>query len=122
MSNSYRLTYFDGRGLAETSRYLLTLGGANWEDKRLSIVFKPDGPPERPEFDELKASGALPFGQVPILEILEGGQKLAQSKAIERYLARTFNLYGANNLEAARIDSFSEGLSDLRFVKPFLAL
>lgn len=79
-AQAYKLTYFDGRGLAETSRYLLALAGAKWEDHRLPIEFKPDGPPVRAEFDALKASGALPFGQVPLLEF--DGKKIAQSKAI----------------------------------------
>lgn len=60
----YRLTYFDGRGLAECTRYLLTLGGADWEDNRMSITFAPDGNHVRPEFNALKEAGALPFGQV----------------------------------------------------------
>ena len=37
-----------------------------------------------------------------------------QSKSIERYLARRVGLYGANELEAAQIDSFGEHLRDLK--------
>eukprot|EP01126_Amoeba_proteus_P023840 TRINITY_DN2396_c0_g2_i1.p1 TRINITY_DN2396_c0_g2~~TRINITY_DN2396_c0_g2_i1.p1 ORF type:complete len:231 (+),score=56.60 TRINITY_DN2396_c0_g2_i1:3-695(+) len=106
---TYKLTYFDGRGLAETSRYLLSIGGVKWEDNRLPIQMGP--PVTRPEFDALKASGVLPYGQVPILEI--EGKVIAQSKAIERFLARRFNLYGTTDLEAALIDRFSEGVNDL---------
>eukprot|EP01126_Amoeba_proteus_P023839 TRINITY_DN2396_c0_g1_i1.p1 TRINITY_DN2396_c0_g1~~TRINITY_DN2396_c0_g1_i1.p1 ORF type:complete len:211 (+),score=33.38 TRINITY_DN2396_c0_g1_i1:61-693(+) len=106
---TYRLTYFDGKGLAETSRYLLSIGGVKWEDVRLSYQFGP--PVLRPEFDALKASGILPYGQVPILEV--EGKVLAQSRAIERFLGRRFNLYGSTDLEAALIDRFSEGLNDL---------
>lgn len=110
--STYRLTYFDGRGLGEASRYLLTLSGAQWEEVRLPVTFRPDGPPLKEEFDALKASGALPFDQVPLLEV--DGKKLAQSKAIERYLARTFGLYGATTLDSALIDSFSEGVTDFK--------
>ena len=113
-SAHYKLTYFDLRGLGEVSRYLLTLGSANWEDNRLPIEFRPDGNHNRPEFDALKASGKLPFGQVPILEVEGEEGVIAQSKAIEHHLARTFGLFGSTPRESALIHSFSEGLSDLR--------
>eukprot|EP01126_Amoeba_proteus_P023841 TRINITY_DN2396_c0_g3_i1.p1 TRINITY_DN2396_c0_g3~~TRINITY_DN2396_c0_g3_i1.p1 ORF type:complete len:211 (+),score=38.41 TRINITY_DN2396_c0_g3_i1:61-693(+) len=106
---TYRLTYFDARGITETSRYLLSIGGVKWEDIRLSYQLGP--PLVKPEFDALKASGILPYGQVPILEV--EGKVLAQSRAIERFLARRFNLYGSTDLETALIDRFSEGLNDL---------
>jgi glutathione S-transferase len=35
MAPAYKLTYFNGRGLAETSRYLLKYGGIDFEDVRV---------------------------------------------------------------------------------------
>jgi glutathione S-transferase len=57
-----------------------------------------------PEFDVLKPT--LPFGQVPLLTI--GAFHLAQSKAIERYVAAKHGLFGANAEEQAHIDAVTE--------------
>jgi len=51
-----------------------------------------------------------PFQQLPVLEV--GNQKIAQSGAIERYVAKITHLYGANDLEAAQVDQVVEGLGD----------
>ena len=66
----------------------------------------------RPEFDALKAAGALPMGQVPILEA--NGVKVYQSKAITRYLAAKLGLNGASAEEAALIDAVCETVADMR--------
>jgi len=98
-----KLTYFDGRGLAEVARLLLHDAGVDFEDVRIT----------RETFDQLKASGSLPYGQVPILE--HNNSKIAQSNSIYRYLAREYGYMGSNNVEAALIDSILEALaSDLR--------
>ena len=72
----YKLTYKQGRGLAEVSRQLFVIAKVNFEDNRIT--------------DEQLAQikNKIPFGQLPILE--EDGKMLAQSKAIARYLARKF--------------------------------
>jgi len=66
----------------------------------------------RPEFDALKASGALPMGQVPILEA--HGAKIYQSRAILRYVARKTGLMGASDEEAALIDAITESVNEIR--------
>ena len=43
-----------------------------------------------------------PYGQLPVLTV--DGEKLAQSGAIVRYLAKRFDLLGANDWEAAKAD------------------
>ena len=68
----------------------------------------------RPEFDALKASGKLPFGQVPLLEVTGQSHVLAQSRAIEFYLSQQHGLLGADAFQTAVIHSFVEGLGDLR--------
>ena len=41
--------------------------------------------------------------KIPVLEIDGGKYTIAQSKAIERFLARRFNMLGSNDIEAAII-------------------
>ncbi len=50
----------------------------------------------------LRASGKLPFDQMPLLEI--EGECLSQSSAMIRYLARRGGLYGANDTDAMWCD------------------
>lgn len=54
----------------------------------------------------------MPMGQVPVLEI--DGKKYNQSRAIGRYLAKKFNLYGSNEIEALEIDAAIDSLEDIR--------
>jgi len=97
------LTYFDGRGLAEPARLLLTDAGVEFTDVRLS----------GDDFRTLKESGRLSYGQVPMLEI--GKLKIAQSGAIYRYIAREYGYYGVNSEEAALIDGILDCLAtDIR--------
>lgn len=49
---------------------------------------------------------------MPLLSI-DGTAAVAQSKSIERFLARRFNLFGANDLEAAQVDFIGEHLADI---------
>lgn len=57
----------------------------------------------------------MPFGQMPVLEV--DGERLTQSKSICRYLAKKFNLYGSNDLEAEKIDATADAIDDLRVRK-----
>jgi len=63
---------------------------------------------EYKEWTPLKSK--YPFGQLPVLEI--DGVFLPQSAAMERWAARTFNLYGANVMESARVDVIVEALKE----------
>ena len=101
-SSTYKLSYFNGRGLAECSRYLFALAGVNYEDYRF-----PDNE-ERKTF--LATKDKLTFGKVPELEV--DGKKLPQSRAIERFLAKRFGFMGSNEVETAWIDAFGEELKD----------
>jgi glutathione S-transferase len=92
---------FNGRGLAELIRLVLIEAGVEYEDRRFDNF-----PPE------LKASGKLTFGQVPLWEDENGA--LVQSVTIARYLAKKHNLNGKTDFEAAQIDSILDGLADLR--------
>jgi hypothetical protein len=46
MPPTYRLTYFNVKGLGEMSRLLLAIGGATWEDDRIDFSVEP-GPKVR---------------------------------------------------------------------------
>jgi glutathione S-transferase len=67
-----------------------------YEDCRYPLAIV-DGAYVRKEFDEVKAAGTFKFGQVPTLEV--DGVQLAQSKAIERYVARETGLLGSTSIE-----------------------
>lgn len=50
------------------------------------------------------------WGQVPVLEV--DGKQLAQASALNRYLARRFNLVGENEYESAKCDEFVDAIKD----------
>merc|ERR1719225_1983923 len=98
MSN-ITLTYFNGRGRAETSRLILAHAGRKYEDKRITFDAIPS----------LKPS--LPYGQVPVLEYQ--GATLCQSITVARFLAMECGLAGRDSLENAKIDEVVDAVSDL---------
>jgi glutathione S-transferase len=110
------LNYFNGRGLAETSRLILAVVDKKYKDFRypLEVIDWKTYNMVRKEFDEDKASGKLwkSMGKLPFLEV--GGQVISQSKSIERYLARRFKLMGDTNEEGALIDSYCEYIRDFK--------
>jgi glutathione S-transferase len=111
-----KLVYFNGRGLAETTRLLFAVAGVEYEDFRYPLkvidfsLFKF----ERDEFDADKAAGKLArsLHKLPYLEV--DGQVIPQSKAIERYVARRYGLLGLNEVEAAQIDAVCEYVKDFK--------
>ncbi len=72
--SALKLYYFDIYARGEPIRLLLTHAKANWEDVRLN----------KESFEELKNSGKLEFGQIPVLE--DNGKFYSQSLSILRYL------------------------------------
>ncbi|XP_068085035.1 glutathione S-transferase-like isoform X1 [Anabrus simplex] len=100
MAPKYKLTYFDIKGLAEPIRYLLSYGGVDFEDNRIS----------KDEWAKMKPS--TPYGKMPLLEV--DGKVVYQSSAICRYLAKQFNLLGSNDWEALQVDATVDTITDLR--------
>jgi len=78
-----RLHYFKGRGRAETTRWMLAIN-------EIAFEYIPVETPEA--LAALRATGKLPFDQIPLLEI--DGLNLSQSTATIRYLARRGGYYG----------------------------
>jgi glutathione S-transferase len=119
--STYKLTYFNVRGLAETTRIMFAAAKQDYQDFRFSITADmKDGKPDfstlkRPEFDAAKAAGELDAagGKVPILTV-NGGEQIGQSKAIEWYLAKALGLAGSSDVEASQIDAVSETVRDIK--------
>lgn len=111
---SYKLSYFNGKGLAEQTRLLFAATGTAFEDHRVTYATHPDGTRNTPEFDALKP--VLPMGQLPVLYVTKDGatSALPQSKAIERYLARELGLFGASAEQGAVIDAVAEVVVDIK--------
>ena len=110
------LTYFNGRGLAETSRILFAAAGVDFEDCRypITVLDWATYKMEREEFDQDKANGKLwqSLDKLPFLEV--DGEVISQSKAIELFLAVKFDMMGSTSLEAAKIDSLCEWVRDFK--------
>ena len=95
-----RLKYFDmhgGRG--EVARLVLSMGGIDFEDVRISF---PAWPAAKPE---------TPFGVIPVLEV--DGYPLSQSNTINRYVGKLAGLYPDDPLEAAYCDEVMDAVEDV---------
>lgn len=95
------LTYFAGRGRAETTRWMLAVN---------QIPFRNVGLSEPEDFEALRASGRLPFNQLPLLEF--EGLELSQSSAMIRHLARRGGFYGDEDVERTIIDMVAGAVAD----------
>lgn len=98
---AYRIVYFNAKGRAEISRFILAQAGIEYVDLRVTGE----------DFAKMKPS--LPSGSLPILYIAGEEEVLAGSGVIARYLAEKHDLAGSNALENARIASFIDVLDDL---------
>ncbi|KAF9929368.1 hypothetical protein FBU30_001634 [Linnemannia zychae] len=101
VDSTFQLLYFPIHGRGELIRNLLAFSGARWEE--LAV----DWPAQKPK---------TPFQVAPIVyEHTTSGTilELAESNAIERYLARKFNLFGSNIWEENLVNQYyhsTEGL------------
>ncbi|TYZ63604.1 hypothetical protein PybrP1_002548 [[Pythium] brassicae (nom. inval.)] len=94
-----KVTYFDSIGRGEFTRLLLSCGGIEFVDNRISFA----------EFGALKPT--LPFGQVPTIEV--DGVTYSQSAGMARYAAKLAGLYPEDPVAALRNDMISESMYDL---------
>jgi len=111
------LKYFDAKGAAEIVRYLFAVADENYDDYRYPMQMEgmfgqPGFKVTKEEFDKDKADGKMPFQKVPIMEV--EGVTLAQSKAIERFVAKKLGLFGKTDLESAQIDMICEQIRDIK--------
>lgn len=75
----YKLSYFESRALGETARLILHYANVSFEDHKI----------KHEDWPGLKDTFA--YGQVPVLFV--DGKQLAQSYAINRYLARKYGTF-----------------------------
>jgi len=92
-----KLTYFAAPGRAWITRTCFAIAGTPFEDETFPYS----------EFKDLKTSGRLPLGQVPVLT-LPSGQVVTQSAAIGRYAAKQAGLYPTDDLQALLVDEITE--------------
>lgn len=96
-----KLHYFKGRGRAETTRWMLAVNQIDFQNIAI----------ETPEaLAALRATGKLPFDQMPLLEL--DGLNLSQSSAMIRHLARLGDLYGDDDSEALWCDMITGAVAD----------
>ena len=100
------LHYLDMKGLAEPLRLTLRLGRLPFEE----TVVTYDDVSKMRDVDG-GAGAAIPFGQVPVLEI--DGVAFAQSAALLRWAGKRAGLY-PDGLRQLRCDMAEECLNDLR--------
>lgn len=111
-----KLTYFNCRGLAETSRLLLAISGEKYEDFRYPLTVKDWKTHSfiKEEFDSDKKEGLLKKSRNKVPFLTVDNEVICQSKSIEKYLGRRFNMMGSNEIEAAQIDSICESVRDIK--------
>lgn len=95
-----KLYYFDIYGRAEFIRMLLHHTKVEFEDIRINGE----------KLQELKDSGVLEFGQVPLLE--HDGKQLVQTWSILRYLGKIYGYYPEDAGQAWRVDSTVDAVDD----------
>src|ERR1700692_2907233 len=94
-----RLTYFNGRGLAEVIRLVLAHCDIPYEDTRI----------EHKDWEQLKPS--TPWGQLPVLSVEDKHGKIAsigQSGSIARFVGRLGQVVGSTPSETAYIESICD--------------
>ena len=96
-----KLYYFEVDGRAGGIRAMLAHANVNFIDARQSF----------PAFNQLKASGFLPLGSMPVWE--EDGFKMCQSSAILRMLGLRYGYYSNDSMTAWAIDSLVDFMEDL---------
>ncbi|KAI1315308.1 hypothetical protein EDD11_000969 [Mortierella claussenii] len=99
--STYKFLYFGLHGRGELIRTLLSYGGAKFEELSL------DWPAMKKD---------TPFGVLPVFyETTSNGTVLefSESQAIERYLARKFNLLGTNSWENHLVDRYYTSMETL---------
>jgi len=118
MSTELTLVYFNAKGLAEVSRLLLALAQVQYTDKTypIEVVDPVKHIYIRDEFDSDRKDGKFvksPGGRLPLLHVGDN-ITIPQSKAIERYLAKRYNMMGTDLIEEARIDAVCECVRDIK--------
>jgi len=90
-----KLTYFDVKARGEAIRWALMIADIPFEDNRITFA----------QWADLKENTErIPYGSLPVLEIAQGGPRVAQSDAILKYVGKLGHLYPQDMFEAAQVD------------------
>jgi glutathione S-transferase len=109
--DTYKLIYFNLRGIAEIIRVIFAIADVDYEDFRYPLTMPGY---QRPEYDKDKKDGKIPgpYKALPLL-VINGKDCIGQSKAIERFLAKRFNLMGSTDIECAQIEAVVDQIRDV---------
>jgi len=102
MGPKYILNYFPLTGRAEPARMMFHFAGVEFTDNHIPMQEWPKHKSDDKRF---------PLGQMPTLEV--DGEAICQGRAINRFLAEEFNLYGSSNWDRVFIDQVNETLGEL---------
>ncbi|KAF9152304.1 hypothetical protein BG015_005481 [Linnemannia schmuckeri] len=106
-TSTFSLLYFDTQGICSPMRNLLVLGDAQWTQLY----------PQEWENEDLADKQSTPFEVLPVLYVhsQDGSQTvpIAESKAIEDYLAARFGRLGRDTYERAQIQAFNSSTTAL---------
>lgn len=95
-----KLTYFDiDGGRAEATRIILSIGGIEFDDHRISFQ----------EFGGLRAG--MPFNALPVVEM--NGGIYTQSNAMNRYFGKQAGLYPEDPWQAFLCDEVMDAVEDI---------
>jgi hypothetical protein len=95
-----KLTYFGLPGRGEAIRLALKIGNIQHTDCRIEFA----------EWGALKST--TPWGALPILELADG-TKMAQQRAILRFVGKCVGVYPADALAAAKCDEIMDVIDDI---------
>ncbi|XP_077290068.1 glutathione S-transferase-like [Arctopsyche grandis] len=98
--STYKLIYFDIRGMAECIRYMFAYFDVEFEDSRIA----------REDWPAIKEQ--QPFGKIPVLEVDE--KQLSQSVAICRYLGKRFGLTTDDPFKDALLEAVVDNMRDVQ--------
>lgn len=104
------LTYWNGRGLAESIRFMLAVCDESYAERVPTCHPSVKHLSDPAQLADLRKEGFLVWNQVPLLVI--DGLHMTQSQACVRYLARKHGLSGACAADTARCDIVAEGIDD----------
>ncbi|GAB1287994.1 Glutathione S-transferase Mu 5 [Apodemus speciosus] len=123
-SKSMVLGYWDIRGLAHAIRMLLEFTDTSYEEKRYTCGEAPDY--DRSQWLDVKFKLDLDFPNVggfggvgrreglQLPYLMDGKNKITQSNAILRYIARKHNMCGDTEEEKIRVDIMENQIMDFR--------
>lgn len=98
-----KLFYFDIRGRGEFIRMVLTAGGVNFEDVRITFADWKNDPSHKKE---------TPYGQIPY--VIYKGKKYGQSIPITSFFAKKLGFLGKTEEDALRQEEVMNLVEDLR--------